>query len=243
LAKLKSLVLIVSLDGPQAIHDTLRGNGVYQKAVSSLRALGIKGIKTSIASIIMRPTIDHLNKIIDLASDLDIPVISMQPYSSDIANPDCDNSMFEFRSDEKYIVAKKIKNLLKYAKHKNVIIYTGNMMKHAASYFAEGVNPFPLQGCHVPSKTLIVDIEGNTQPCFVIRKNMGNVNETSLSSIWHSDIHNKFIISALEKKCPGCLMACSDVESYNTGMKNKFRHVTDLTAGRFVRYIKKSLHP
>jgi MoaA/NifB/PqqE/SkfB family radical SAM enzyme len=242
LAKLKTLVLIVSLDGPQNIHDELRGDGVYQQAVLSLRALGIKGIKSSIASIIMRPTIDHLNKIIDLASDLDIPVISMQPYSSDIAGPDYNNLIFEFRSDEKQIVEKKLEYLLKYARQKNVIIYTGNMMKHVASYLSEGVNPFPPQGCHVPSKTLLVDIEGNTQPCFVIRKNMGNVNEMSLSSIWHNDIHNQFILSALEKKCPGCLRACSDVESYNTAMKNKFRHLTDLTAKRLVRYIKNGLN-
>ena len=232
-------MLILSLDGPEAIHDELRGKGVHQQAVSSLYALGIKGIKTSIASIIMRPTIDHLNKIIDLASELHVPIISMQPYSRAIAEPDCDNSMFEFRPDEKLIVENKLKGLLKYARQKNVIIYTGNMIKHVASYLAEGVNPFPPHGCHVPSKTLVVDIEGNTHPCFVINKNMGNVNEMSLSSIWHSDIHNEFITSALEKKCPGCLRACSDVESYNTGMKNKFHHVTDLTARQLVLYIKK----
>jgi MoaA/NifB/PqqE/SkfB family radical SAM enzyme len=239
LAKLKSLVLIISLDGPEAIHDELRGNGVYQQALSSLRTLVIKGIKTSIASIIMRPTIDHLHKIVDLAADLNISIISMQPYCRDLAGPDGDHSIFEFRVTEKKIVSNKIKDLLKYARQKNVIIYTGNMMKHVDSYLAEGVNPFPPHGCHVPSKTLVVDIEGNTHPCFVIDKNMGNINEMSLSSIWHSDIHNQFISSALEKKCPGCLRACSDVESYNSGMKNKFRHIADLSAKRLVRSIKK----
>ena len=115
-------------------------------------------------------------------------------------------------------------------------------MKYVASYLAEGVNPFPTKGCQVPSKTLVVDIEGNTHPCFVISKNMGNMNETNLSSIWHSDIHRKLTITALERKCPGCLRACSDVEGYNTGMKNnspyrRSRH------GRLIRHIKKSLQP
>ncbi len=238
LATLKSLVMIVSIDGPEYIHDDLRGNGIYTLAVSSLRELVSRGIKTSIASIIMRPTIDHLHKIVDLAADLNIPVISMQPYGRDIAGPDCDNSMFEFRPNEKQIVAKKLQDILKYSKHKNVIIYTENMMKYIASYLSEGVNPFPPQGCHVPSKMLIVDIEGNTQPCFVIGKNMGNVNETSLSSIWHSDIHNQFILSALEKKCPGCLRSCSDVEGYNS-MRIKRSKFFDVMDWRLVRYIKK----
>lgn len=239
LAKLKSLVLIVSLDGPEAIHDKLRGNGVYQQAVSSLRELGQRDIKRSISSIIMRPTIDHLHNIVDLAYDLNVRVISMQPYCRDLAGPNSDHSMFEFRYDEKQIVKKKLKDLSKYARQKDVIIYTENILKHVASYLAEGVNPFPCRGCYVPAKTLVIDIEGNIHPCFDIKKNMGNVNETPLSSIWHSDIHKEFIISALEKKCPGCLRACSDVEGYNNGINNIFRQTLKHTARQFVHYIKK----
>lgn len=242
LSKLKSLVLIISLDGPEAIHDELRGNGVYNRAVSSLREVIRRGIKTSIASIIMRPTLNHLDKIVDLAADLNIPVISMQPYNRDLAGPDCDHSIFEFRVTEKKIVSSKIKDLLKYARQKNVIIYTANMMKHVDSYLAEGINPFPPEGCHVPSKTLVVDIEGNVHPCFEIKKDMGNVNETPLSSIWHSNIHKEFITSALEKKCPGCLRSCSDVEGFNNeGIKTS--KYFDVVNWRLVRYIKKPSHP
>jgi MoaA/NifB/PqqE/SkfB family radical SAM enzyme len=218
LAVIKSLVIIVSVDGPKFIHDELRGDGVFDQAVLNLRELGRRGIKRSIASIIMRPTIDHLHKIVDLAVDLKIDVISLQPFCRDLAQLDCDHEMFEFRPDEKQMVAKKLKNLLKYARQKNVVIYTENMMKHVASYLTQGVNPFPPKGCHVPLKTLVVDIEGNAHPCFVIFKNMGNVNEMSLASIWHSDIHRELVISAIERNCPGCLRACSDVEGYNNGL-------------------------
>jgi len=237
LSKLKSLVMIISIDGPKAIHDEPRGNGVYNRAVSSLRELICKGIKTSIASIIMRPTLNHLDKIVDLAADLNIPVISMQPYNRDLAGPDCDHLMFEFRIDEKKMLANKINNLLKYARQKNVI-YTENMLKYVAPYLAEGVNPFPTKDCQIPSKTLVVDIEGNTNPCFVIKRNMGNINETNLSSIWHSDIRKEFVTSALAKKCSRCLRACSDVDGYNSkGIKNsKFFNVMDW---RLVRYLKK----
>ena len=243
LATIKSLVIIVSIDGPKDIHDELRGNGVYDRAVSSLRELGQRRIKRSIASIIMRPTIDHLHEIVDLAADMKIDVISTQPFCRDMADLDCDYEKFEFKPDEKQMVAKKLKNLLKYAKQKKVIIYTGNMMKHVASFLAEGINPFPPHGCQVPLKTLVVDIEGNSYPCFSIFKNMGNVNEMSLSSVWSSDIHRKLAIAALERKCPGCLRACSDVEGYNAGLINKFIHATELTAKKGLRFIKKGLRP
>jgi MoaA/NifB/PqqE/SkfB family radical SAM enzyme len=243
LALIKSLVLIVSIDGPKEIHDELRGTGVFDQAVSSLSELGRRGIRRSIASIIMRPTINHLHKMIDLAADLNIRVISMQPYSRDVAGHDCNHSMFEFKPDEKKMVAKKLKDLLKYARKKKVIIYTENMMQHIASYLSDGITSFPPHGCHVPSKTLVVDIEGNAHPCFVIEKNMGNVNEMSLSSIWHSDIHKEFIISALERKCPRCMNACSDVEGYNTRTKKISRYFMYLTPDKLALYIKKRLHP
>jgi MoaA/NifB/PqqE/SkfB family radical SAM enzyme len=242
LVVLKSLVIIVSLDGSKEIHNELRGDGVFDQAVSALRELGRRGIKRSIATIIMRPTLDCLPEMVDLAAGLNIPIISMQPYCRDMAVPGCDHGKFEFRADEKKMVEDKLKDILKYAERKKVTIYTGNMMKHVASYLTEGANPFPPQGCYVPSKTLAVDIEGNTHPCFVINKNMGNVNEMSLSSIWHSEIHKDLIIAALEKKCPGCLRACSDVEGYNSGWKESLHHVMDRCHRDFVRYVRKVLH-
>jgi len=240
LAALKSLVIVISIDGPKEVHDGIRGNGVYDQAVSTLRELSQRGIKTSISSIIMRPTLDHLRHIVDLAVDLKIPVISMQPYCRSLADPSCDHEMFEFSSDDKRMIGGKIKELLRYAKQKKIVLYTGNMLKQVAPYLAEGVKPVPSKGCRVPSKTLVVDIEGNTHPCFEIMNNMGNVNNGSLSSIWHSDIHKKFFISALERKCPGCLRACSDVEGYDNEIRHLFRQWADFPARRLIRKIIKA---
>jgi len=242
LARIRNLVITVSLDGPETIHDELRGDGVFKQAVASLRELGQRKIARGIASIIMRPTINHLDKIIDLAADLKIRTVSLQPFNRNFLEPGSDETLFDFRPYEKKMISKKVKYLLKYAKRKKVLIYTGNMMKYAASYLAYGINPIPPRGCQVPLKTLVVDITGNTHPCYAILKNMGNVNEMNLSSIWNSDIRRKCAISAIERKCPGCLMACSDVEGYNSEMKNNFRHLTDLTAGRVARYIERRFH-
>ena len=155
--------------------------------------------------------------------------------------PGCDETLFDFKPNEKKMISKKLNYLLKYAKQKKVIIYTGNMMKYAASYLACGINPIPSRGCRVPLKTLVVDIAGNTHPCFAILRNMGNVNEMNLSSIWRGDIRRAFAISAMKRKCPGCLMACSDVEGYDSGMMNNFRRMMDRTAGRLTRYIERRM--
>lgn len=240
LADIPGLVVVVSLDGPRDIHDGLRGKGVFDQAVSSLRQLGCMGIKTSIASIIMRPTIGRLHEVVDLASELNISVISMQPYSRDLAGDDCDHKYFLFRPDEKSMVAQHIENLLKHAKKKGVTIYTENMLKYVASYLVEGSIPFPSRGCLTPSRTMVVDINGNVYPCFATTLNpLGHINGKSLSEISESNERKEFIALALEKKCPGCLMACSDIESYNDKRtRNKFFHVKDW---QWVHYFKNNM--
>jgi hypothetical protein len=44
---------------------------------------------------------------------------------------------------------------------------------------------------------------------------MGNVHTDDLASIWHSPIHKQLNVLALTERCPGCLAACSDVETAN----------------------------
>jgi len=49
-------------------------------------------------------------------------------------------------------VAGKLKDLLKYAKRKKVIIYTENMLKYVASYLTERSIPFSVQGLSGPDE-------------------------------------------------------------------------------------------
>lgn len=108
---------------------------------------------------------------------------------------------------------------MRYAEGKNIFIYTANLMKYVPPYLSRGIIPTPSGGCFVPSRLIVVDTSGNCFPCFLFRtlstNSMGNINDESLKKIWHSQIHKEKILLALNKKCPGCLVACSDVDSYN----------------------------
>jgi len=220
LEKLRKLNIVISLDGPVEVHDDLRGKGVYGKAVETLRELRRREITCSISSVIMRQTIDRLAEIIDLAADLGIQVISMQPYERETAGLDNNHCQFEFRPEEEAAVDKKLRRLMTYAGQKKVRVYTASMMKFVPAYLARGIRRIPPMGCFVPSRLMIVDSAGECSPCFQMRnsmkhKSMGNVREKTLEEIWHNDIHRELTTQALNRKCPGCLAGCSDVESFN----------------------------
>lgn len=220
LEKLRTLIVVISLDGSNDTHDYLRGKGAFKGAVESLRELRKRGITCSISSIIMRQTLDHLNEIVDIAVSLQIPVIAMQPYQREISGLKKDHEEFEFRPEEERVVRKKLKTLMRYAAKRNVHVYTASMMKYVPPYITRGIRFIPPNGCHVPSRVLKVDSTGNCYPCDMIRsrmshKSIGNVYEKSLEDLWHNQIHQELNLLALNRKCPSCLAGCSDVESYN----------------------------
>jgi radical SAM protein with 4Fe4S-binding SPASM domain len=235
LERLRNLNIVISLDGPKDVHDGLRGKGVFTSAVEALRELRQRGITCSISSVIMRQTLDRLKEIVDLAVDLGIPVISMQPYQRETAGLDNDHSRFEFRPEEEGDVDKKLRQLMMYADRKKVIVYTAGMMKYVPAYLSKGIRHVPPRGCYVPSRLMIVESTGECYPCFQIsnsmkQRSMGNVHEKSLDEIWHNDIHRELIMLALNRKCPGCLAGCGDVESYNalsqgSLLSERMRHI------------------
>jgi len=240
LEKLRSLILTISIDGPRDVHDELRGRGAYKEAVEVLRELRRRGIVCGVSSVIMRQTLDRLTEIVDLAAEVGIWTISMQPYQRETAGGDKDHSAFEFRVGEEEIIMKKLTNLMRYAKSRRVSIYTASMMKWVPRYLTRRVRPIPPDGCFVPSKLLMVNTSGETFPCFmsanaVSARSMGNVYEKSLDRIWHNTIHRELTLLGLHKRCPGCLAACGDVESYNAiarrgGLGRVFGRLTNRSA-------------
>ncbi len=240
LEKLRNLNIVISLDGPQDVHDELRGRGVYTKAVEALQELRKRGITCSISSVIMRQTLDRLKEIVDLAVDLGIPVISMQPYQRETAGLESNHSRFEFGPGDKVIINKKLRQLMLYAEQQKVIVYTAPMMKYVPSYLTRGSIHVPPEGCFVPSRLFIVDSSGECYPCFQIRnrmkhKSMGNVFKKPLDEIWHNHIHRELTIMALDRKCPGCLASCSDVESYDVPAHERW------LSGRMGHVIRRSV--
>jgi len=50
----------VSLDGPEAVHDAVRGKGNFARSCQGLRALRDAGMSTAVMTTVHRSTIDHL---------------------------------------------------------------------------------------------------------------------------------------------------------------------------------------
>lgn len=64
----------VSIDGPEVVHDSLRGKGTFRRAVRTVRRLKGTGKKVRINTIVFRANVDKLEPMVSLARDLGVVI-------------------------------------------------------------------------------------------------------------------------------------------------------------------------
>ena len=217
LSRCRSVVLNISIDGPRDVHDELRGAGNYDKAVATARQCIARRIKVGLSAVIMRETLPHLEALVDLAAELGIRQVSVQPFRTETAGPHKDIARFSFQPDARDTIAARLDALLYLFYRRKFEIYTESLFSDIPDFLAYGKHPIPRGGCSLPSKMLVIDRAGDIYPCFFMRMEadrMGNVFRERLCDVWHSLIHKQFQILALTERCPGCLAASCDVQSF-----------------------------
>lgn len=217
LRKIPGLTLHVSIDGPEKVHDDLRGPGSYAKALDGARLAQQAGIPVSLKGVLMAPTLATAGHLIDLAQKHGFYRVSYQPFQPEIAGPEEDHSRWVFPPNTRDTVASALSDLLAKARIQGVEIYTEHLFPHIVPYLFDGIRPIPPGGCALPSNFILIDGRGETFPCFFMRgQSMGNVNHgVRLRDLWHGPIQMRMHRLGLTGQCPGCLAGCSDVSGFS----------------------------
>jgi radical SAM protein with 4Fe4S-binding SPASM domain len=218
LEKCPSVQLHISIDGPRHVQDDLRGEGVYDKCVSLVKRARARGVRVGLSGVILRETLPHLPALVDLAVELGVTEVSYQPFQMEISGPEKDLKRFSLLRPQRAELTERLESLREYARARGVKIFTEALFGVIPDYLIEGKRPIPPGGCYLPSKFLLVDWRGDIYPCFFMRQDedrMGNVYKDSIRDVWHSAHHKQLQVLALTERCPGCLAACSDVETFN----------------------------
>lgn len=212
-----SVYLHISIDGPKDVHDDLRGEGNYDKSVETAQKCVERGIRIGLSGVLMRETMHHAEHLLELAKSIGVPEVSFQPFQEEISGPDKELHRFSLMRTPKEQIEKSLAIISAKAKSLGITIFTESMFGVIPDYLATGKRPIPPGGCFLPSKFLLVDFRGDVYPCFFMRTDgdrMGNVYNDEVPAIWHSLHHKQLQTLALTERCPGCLAACSDVDSF-----------------------------
>lgn len=238
LAKIKNLSdITASLDGPQAIHDMVRGvPGTFdrlKKAIDLIRKHRPDVPVTLFGVILLEYNIDKLNEIIDTAKELGVKSMNFifeQAYSSDVINHS--KRIFEKRLNWKEgdyrintqprdpvfpenVDVNEIRNKLEKARkygvskgcYVNFLPY--NFYENIPKYF--GKKNTRIFCTKLLNPEFRVNQEGDVVWCDTIEKSFGNLTKSTPDEIWLSPEYQKFRKILHKGAFPICSRCCKAI--------------------------------
>ncbi len=219
----KRLTLTVSIDGPEDIHNKIRGIKCWKKVVSTLRALKALEKENDKLNVFVGYTISPEN-----AGMLSQTYRAIRKYVPTIRLKDFHINLYHTSDvyygnkppDTKINHEKAMKDITIVLKKKTgldpISVLERKYMSKMEEYMKTGVCPMP---CKVLLSSLFMDPKGNIYPCTIMNDNLGNIRDFDfsldylLSQSKIEDVLNKIKIG----ECPGCWTAC---EAYQTILTN-----------------------
>jgi MoaA/NifB/PqqE/SkfB family radical SAM enzyme len=192
--------IIVSLDGDEILHDTIRNiPGAFKKlkeGIASIRAID-PDYRISGRSVIHRLNFRHWPGIIRAAQDIGLDSISFLPadVSSTAFNRESvwtgdrqqEIILAQSELEEMKTVINGILNDFAEEFKNRYIVESPRKLQRIYYYYAAyyGLNPFPYKKCNAPWVSTVIEADGEVRPCF-FHKAYGNIRNGSLDSIINS---------------------------------------------------------
>ena len=152
LASINRLIIVISLDGNEEIHDYIRGAGMFAKTDSALRALLAEGVGVETTCTLNAINIPVYPEVLEYCEKLDIP---------------CNFNLFKpFRDSQRYLIPdpeiffETIVALLELRKDKRYKIGLSN-----AAIVSELLGLPPRNECRATQSGLVIDVEGRMLTC------------------------------------------------------------------------------
>ena len=193
----------ISLDGPEKIHDELRGvSGNFKRIIKLLRRLVSiedKNLTVSAGMTVSKDNINYINETDNICKEIGCELsIRLNEYAGYFHNR---KTNLNFSNLQK---KKIIKSLLFLEHDKNL----KNYYKRLISFLER--ETWEKFSCTAAKSSLIIDPRGNVYPCPNLMENpeflMGNLRNESFKNIWTS--YKSELIRKKNSGCHHCLNIC-----------------------------------
>lgn len=216
-------VVNISIEGPEDIHDFLRGRGNYRKACEALRHLSRHKIETTIAAVVCKYNYKSLPYVMGLAGEFGITTVKFQPFN-DIFLIEKDRKKDFFLSPDKAgDVNDSIQEVIELSRKHKISTNPRNYLERIPEYLCGILSDSRDNHCQALRSSCPISPDGDVYPCWVLSDRIvGNVREGGLSELWNSDRHTLICRQIAEEGCPGCLMSCYDSNLGKYGLSQAF---------------------
>ncbi len=170
----------ISLDGLEATHDNLRGEGSFQRTVKGIRNLTSQGVETNINLTVSRLNVGEAEELVRLAEELGVSAIA---FSRLVPTGRGKSLSSQVLSAEE--VADFYKELRKYKDNGKVVVTSRDPL--ASIFDMEGEIPgveTPIGGCAAAVFGVTITADGTIMPCRRMNLPIGNIKEGSFRELW-----------------------------------------------------------
>jgi MoaA/NifB/PqqE/SkfB family radical SAM enzyme len=210
--------IIVSLDGPQEIHDAIRRvSGAYNlihKGVAAVRQHN-PSIPITCRTTVQKSNHRHLRATVDAARTLGFDAISFlaadltsEAFNRPLIWPGEKQSELGLNLEETSALEDEIELLiLEYETgidHKYIVESAAKLRK-IPRRFREHLGQFPPQAptCNAPWVSAVVEVDGSVRPCF-FHRTIGNITSSTLEEVINGDAAQEFRQSLDMETNPTC---------------------------------------
>jgi Fe-coproporphyrin III synthase len=193
--------VIVSLDGPPALHDEIRNiPGAFGKLREGIHCLkrAAPAYPVSARTVIHKYNFRQWPQIIDAAKDMELDRISFLP--ADVSSHAFNREILwnKERQEEVLIEAKDLsllEEIIEYIistykenTHRSFIAESEDRLRKIGSYYkaAHSQHAFPSKKCNAPWVSAVIEADGNVKPCFFY-PSFGNIREQELPDILNGE--------------------------------------------------------
>lgn len=203
------LIVTVSLDGPPALHDEIRGRaGSYRRAIATARALAeVPDTDVHIGTTLTTAN-EHAMDALQTALAQDLPQLHPTRWHVNVAH----RSAHFFANADIADLAPRDPGALVDA-HRRRRGLPRDLVSLMESVYL--LNLRALQpgrpsgiGCEALRSTVFVSPEGDVYPCHLYDRPLGNVRRTPLRQIWASAEVRRARVDIEALACGGCFSAC-----------------------------------
>jgi Fe-coproporphyrin III synthase len=198
--------IIISLDGPQEIHDAIRRvNGAYNlihKGVAEVRHHN-PSILITCRTTVQKANHRHLRKTVDAARMLGLDSISFlaadltsEAFNRPLLWPSEKQNEIGLSLEETRALEEEIELLISEyepAINHNYIVESAAKLRKIARRFREHLGQLSPQApiCNAPWVSAVVEVDGSVRPCFFHHK-IGNITASTLEDVVNGEAAQEF---------------------------------------------------
>jgi len=198
----KNIRINVSLDGPEKIHDSIRGKGTFKKTFENIKMLSDKGIEVIINTVLTKNLQPHLSHFIEDVRYSGVEAIQFSkfyPLGEGKNHPNLMLSPLEFKE-----ILKKLMLISEKILNPRIVF------DHTFCFLlGEEKSEIKTRKCSGGVSKMVIESNGDIYSCQLLplpEFKMGNILKKSIKEAWDSKNRLKFVEDFFPEECKNCSM-------------------------------------